>query len=565
MADKYSRGSIILEILIVLLSLLLVAVILIPNKIWKEEDQITKKCRNNINSLAEAEAFYYRANEAYTDSLNKLLNFVQSDSGLHQRQTLVSLTRSFLTVINNILEIASIKNISDLSLAAYEIAGDLVGNERYFRKYEDILMKSQEIMRDIQQFDSSTTFPNFSRTKLFVDSLRDLRERVSDYSLQEGILKAINYVDSINYYFPNVERETVNEYWNQEYQKIQKFINKIKNTDIVKVSSVPDRLKKFMDRINTSLANFTTVDVNEEQGKLNAERQNLEELHQKFLSPDFFILTQKYGLSKLNETDSILVHLNQDNFYCPDCNELYLIDTADGRHITVECPNLLDKFHQLFVADIEPIKNVAIYAQIDSLDSIIARTKARLNQNRLVLRKKSDILLDLKEIMAEFSDLENVFFYRYAKEVGNFVKLVQREKKLSVLKPAIEDILNPMDTLATRIETGNLSDLEQKLMYYKKKLSRLDSVVAASKLSRRFRKRYESGAAAFEPAIELLNQMKQSFDANEAQLFREASKKLEKDLLHALEGEKEPVYVIFYKKHINHGYMKDGEKSWENQ
>jgi competence protein ComGC len=565
MAGKYSRGSIILEILIVLLSLLLIAVILVPNKIWKEEEQITNTCREHINSLYEAEAFYYRANESYTDSLNKLLNFVQSDSGLHQRQTLVSLTRSFITVINNILEIPSIKNISDLSLAAYEITGDLVGNERYFRKYEDILIKSQEIMRDMQQFDSSATFPNFSRTKLFVDSLRELRERVSDYSLQNGILKAINYVDSINYYFPNVEREKVNQFWSEEYQKISKFISNMKKTDITKVSSVPDRLKKFIDRINTSLAYFTSANVSEEQAKLSAERQNLEELHQKFLSPEFFILTQKYGLSKLNETDSILVHLNQDDFYCPDCNELYLIDTTDGKHITVECPNLLDKFHQRFVQDVEPIKNVAIYAQIDSLDSVIARTNRLLNVNRLVLRRKTDILLDLKEIQAEFADIENVFFYRYAKEVGNFVKLVQTEKKLSVLKPAIEDILNPMDTLATRIETGNLSDLEKKLTYFQKKLEKLDSTVAAAKLSRRFRKKYKSSAEAFQPAMALLVQMKQSFNPDEAALFRESARNLEKDLLRALEGEKEPVYVIFYKKHINHGYIKDGEKSWENQ
>ena len=38
MAAKGSKGSILLEILIVLLALLLVAVILIPGKIWKEEE-----------------------------------------------------------------------------------------------------------------------------------------------------------------------------------------------------------------------------------------------------------------------------------------------------------------------------------------------------------------------------------------------------------------------------------------------------------------------------------------------------------------------------------------------
>ena len=128
MAAKGFRGSIILELLIVLMALLLIAVILIPNKIWKEEEKVTITCQNNLNALYEAERFYYRSNEVYTDSLGKLLTFVQSDSGLNRRQTLVSLTNSLTKVLNNILTVSSVENVSKVSLAAFEITGDLVGS-----------------------------------------------------------------------------------------------------------------------------------------------------------------------------------------------------------------------------------------------------------------------------------------------------------------------------------------------------------------------------------------------------------------------------------------------------
>lgn len=565
MASKVSKGSIILEILIVLLSLLLVAVILVPNKIWQEENQITAQCRDNMNGLNEAEAFYFRAQEQYTDSLSKLLTFIQADSGLQQRQKLVSLTRSFLQVVHNILEIPSVQQISALSQAAYEISGDLVGNERYFRKYENILERSQEILRDIEKFDSSSTFPNFCKTKLYIDSLKNLKDKVSDFSLQNGILHSIGYVDSIDHYFPNIEREVVNQFWQDESQKINNFIGDIKKTDISKVSNVPDRLKKFSDRITSSLQYFNSADISQERQKLVAERQNLDELHQKFLSPEFFILTQRYGLEKLNETDSILVHLNQNDFYCPDCRELYLIDTTGGKHLTVECPNLLDTFHKRFVDDVSPIQNLPLFSQMDSLDTIIARTRAVLNDNRIILRRKTDLLLDMKEIMAEFDDLNNVFLYRYAKDVGGFVKMIQTEKKLSVLKPAIEDVLNPMDTLATRIEKQNVADLSKKVMYFQSKLARLDSMVATIRLSRRLRTRYHSSLEPFQSAVKLIVDIKAKFKPEDARALRETSKKLEKELLHALEGVKETKYVIFYKRHINHGFIKDGEKSWEEK
>ena len=248
MAAKGSKGSILLEILIVLMALLLIAVIIIPNQIWEEEEIVTSSCRQNLNALYESERFYYQRNNTYTDSLGKLLTFIQADSGLNKRQMLVSLSNSLTQVLENVLTITSFENISKISLAAFEITGDLMGNERYFRKYPEIDQIREEIVRDIMKLDSSIIFPNFSQTKLFVDSLRDLKESVSDYSLQVATYRAISAADSLSLYYSKMEREEFIQNWNTQYDKINQFISDIRKTDISKVSTVPDRLKKFINR-----------------------------------------------------------------------------------------------------------------------------------------------------------------------------------------------------------------------------------------------------------------------------------------------------------------------------
>lgn len=564
MAAKGSKGSIILEIFIILMALLLIAVIFLPDQIWKEEAKTSKICRDNMNALYEAQRFYYQKNNTYTDSLSKLLTFVQNDSGINRRQSLVSLTNSFTKILNNILTVPSIQNISKMSQAAFEITGDLVGNERYFRKYENIAASSEEIIRDMMNLDSSALFPNFSRSKLFVDSLRSLKESVTDFSLQIAVLRAINSSDSLGLYYSKIEREGFNQFWRAEYAKISKLINDIRATDIAKVSSVADRLAKFIDQINTNLQLLNTSSATKDAQSVEVEKQNLKELHQKFLSPDFFIVTKGASLTTLNENDSIILNLTQNNFVCPDCKKLYLIDTMKAR-ITIECPNLLDDIQKEFKVCIEPIRDLPLYERITRMAGIVENTKIVLDQNREELKKYTDVLLKIKELQAEFGEIKSVFFYRYANEVYEFIKLVDNEKKLSVLKPAIEDILNPIDTLATRMEKANLSDLEKKIDYYRQKLEEIDVTIAGMKLPANVRSRIKSNVEPYQPIYPLLEEVKGTFNPTHISNLRKTEKSLEKALLKALEGRKQSVYVIFSREHINHGNYAAGEKSWEKE
>lgn len=562
MAAKGSRGSFLLEFLIVLLALLLIAVIIVPNQIWEEEEQISIRCRNNMNAIFETERFYYQKFGNFTDSLSKMLTVVQSDSGLQERQTLVSLTQSFVKVVDNVLSIPSIEMISKISQATFEITGDLYGNERYFRRYNEIAQNAQQIVREMVRIDSSIAFPNFSRTKLFIDSLRYLKEGVSDYQLQIAILKAINSVDSLKLYYTKIEKDAFNNFWREEHTKISQFISDIRATDISKVSTVPDRLKKFIDQINSSVQILNSANELNDAEAIEVQKQNLTELHQKFLSPEFFILTKRYSLTSLNEVDSILIYVSQEDFYCPDAKESYLMDTTKKR-LTIECPNLLDIFQKRFKEDIEPIRNVPVYQQVADISDVIERTKLALDTNRILLRRNTNLLLQIKELTVEMEDINNVFFYRYVNDTRDFIRSVDEEKKLSIIKPAIEDILNPLDTLGKRIETGNIADLEKKLNYFNDKLQQLDSAITETRLPSAVRRQVVSNTAPFQEVFNIVKEIKGSFTKEDADAFEDTSEELEETLLNALEGENENMYIIFNKKHINHGYIKGGEKSWE--
>ncbi len=80
MAKAKSKGSIILEILIVILIAALMFTILYPKKVWDEVEKDTKKCRSNMDKILKAELVYQKYNNTYTDSLPELVDFITKDT-----------------------------------------------------------------------------------------------------------------------------------------------------------------------------------------------------------------------------------------------------------------------------------------------------------------------------------------------------------------------------------------------------------------------------------------------------------------------------------------------------
>lgn len=80
MAKAQAKGSIILEILIVILVIALIATILYPKKVWEEEERNTVTCRANMDRIFKAELIYQKYHNNYTNSVDELISIIKNDS-----------------------------------------------------------------------------------------------------------------------------------------------------------------------------------------------------------------------------------------------------------------------------------------------------------------------------------------------------------------------------------------------------------------------------------------------------------------------------------------------------
>jgi len=570
-----AKGSIILRLLVLVFIAALVMVIYIPGKLWKEESRLEKVSHNNMVSIYEAEEYYHAgsADKSFVpaDSLEKLLTFINSDSTLIKRQKVGRLTNVLYDSIQKILTVPVIKGIMPISNSLSEISGELELNARYFGKHEDIAAEAKNIRVNVNKFANSPDLSAFNRVRAYVDSLSTLSDRINEYKLQNCAQFAQHYIDSIANYLSEVELNKVQSEWAANYSQIKSFVKDVKKTDIVLKSSVADRLKKFIDRMNTSMGELAKINPQQNVALLNRYKSAVSKVYSQFINPENFLTSQSNGLLQLDERDSILVKLNESNFYDPDTIDgvqRYIV-AYDGTNLVVESPNLLDMFHSDLENAVQPIQNLSFFSGITnvraSLDSTIREMNATKDKYRLS-KYSTELLLDLKEVIAEMKDLGNIRFYRYASNIKNFVDTLKTERRLSVLKPLIEEILNPMDTLATNIETRNISDLETRMNYFTNKLKQLDSLVAENpKMSSRTKRKIPSFFGMLEDANNDVSDLKSALNPADGAKLRDAGKAIESALLKTLNGYTEKVYVVFSEKHINHGYVENGEKSWESE
>lgn len=559
------KGSIVLKIIIVLLAFLLVVVIAVPDKIWNEEDKITTQSRYNMNAIQEAEKFFHFKTSMYTENLDTIVTVIQSDTSLQQKKRLVELTNDIYDIMEKTLDIPSIQSILSISKSVSEIQGDITGNERYFEKYISLANTKDEIFMNLTRFDSSVAFPQFCFTKNFVDSLSDLKERINEYRLQNSAYFAQKYLDTISVVLPKVEKKSVKEFWDNLNVKIKNFINEADKTDIKRVSNIIDRLLRFNERMNKAMQSLQNSDSQKDITELDKLISQLNTVYQSFISTDNFQITQRFGLLELTDVDSTLLNFGPDNFTGPDSKKPYLID-INNQQLTIESPNLLDNFAKENQQIVEPIKNNSLFTYFESIDGIIDSTHKVMSQQVPLVRRYGSILLNIKEIMAEMKNLNSVKFYDMVSDLKLLVDTVQTEKKISALKPIFEETLNPIDSLADRIRNKNLKDFEQELKYFGEKIQALDSTLAESnEIPSRIRRQIQPIYPTYEPVFAILNNMKSAMTAELAQKIETAADKLEKSIEKVLNGYNESVYVIFNKKHVNHGYIRNGVKSWEEQ
>ncbi len=77
---KNSKGSFILEVIIVVLIIVLLWAILYPKNIWEKQENLQQICRARMDALQNYQYQYYNNYRTYSDSIPKLINNVVEDS-----------------------------------------------------------------------------------------------------------------------------------------------------------------------------------------------------------------------------------------------------------------------------------------------------------------------------------------------------------------------------------------------------------------------------------------------------------------------------------------------------
>jgi hypothetical protein len=143
------KGSVIYKILIVLLAVGLVASILYPKHLWKQEELRTQQCRNNMEHILYTELVYLSQTNTYTDTLEKVIQLIEND-------TTGKLLRNF---VNNDSVLAA--QVID-HLKKYEPAKTIIDSLSHFG------YKMSIDTTDALILDSLRTYADYSR---YIDSI----------------------------------------------------------------------------------------------------------------------------------------------------------------------------------------------------------------------------------------------------------------------------------------------------------------------------------------------------------------------------------------------------------
>lgn len=166
MSKQDVRGSIVLELIIVLLVAALVAVILIPGKIWKEQEQEEITAHTNMTAIYEALKYYKQLTGKYTADPAELLNTIRADSNLMRKQKVVNYTRELIRNFNSYLNNPYVYNIMRIKMNVTQIIDDLESNRYHFLTIDEINNEANELKIQLGNFLNSPTTPDLVKVFL---------------------------------------------------------------------------------------------------------------------------------------------------------------------------------------------------------------------------------------------------------------------------------------------------------------------------------------------------------------------------------------------------------------
>ena len=563
MSKQDARGSIFLELIIVLLVAALIAVILIPGKIWKEQEQEEITAHNNMTAIYEALKYYKQLKGKYTSDPAELINTIRADSNLMRKQKVVNYTRELIRNFNAYLHSPYISAVMRIKMNVTQIIGDLESNRYHFRTIEEINNEANEIKIQLGNFLNSPNMPNLVKVFSYVDSLNQIKQTLTDYSLQVNTLKIISVIDSLEKYLQNVNPNKASEAWAPISQRIQAFDKKVKRSPINRVSSVADRVEDFRKRVDNAFAKIGALDIQAELTNIKEHNQKIKDMYQKFLKD--YNVTSQLALSKLSEADSLIVHLTEKNFYSPVNNQMYkIMFDADSQFVKVESPVLFDELKAKAEPVAEEVKTLPFLPTIENYYNLVDSTIIKADEIRRKYRKNADLFIaykELEDIKGKFNDLSVI---SSARDLSEFVKFVPNSQSFSDLKEHIEKSLNAVRIFNQAYSEKIFGNLDSVHVQFIKKLDEMNGIL--EKIQKRSRRRKVPTLLAERQAMDsLLTSFKNIHDEKMIDKLNKLEKELGDMFLFAEEGKKIRVYGVFDKEIKNFGYIYKDVKSWEEK
>lgn len=215
MAEEKAKGSIIFELLIVILSAALVGSIVYPKKLSDQERLNRELCRYRMSELFNAELQYQKYNGAYTDSLPKLVEFVRISPDLEQYindiavqglDSVVTRLKEFKSmqeiILNNIPQATDTTMIDSLGRMQQEIKQESRQLAGYVEFLHDRIKNIPNM--PVDQLRKSFVVMDSKQFTLDMDIVKNLMEQGDLVGAKEAAVKVVRKIGSMIQNFENV-------------------------------------------------------------------------------------------------------------------------------------------------------------------------------------------------------------------------------------------------------------------------------------------------------------------------------------------------------------------------
>jgi len=563
MSNSSAKGSILLKILILVCIALLIAVIKIPNQIWSEEEFEKNRAIENMTSIYEAEKYYFRLKKTYTTDPAELIRVVRNDSSLIKLNQIVNYTHSLRNIIDSYLAVPYIKNLGIVKENIESILEDIDVNARYLRADEGIKNEAEDLKIKISDLKNESSFAYFVKTTNYLDSLKQLRRDMSDFSLQTASARSSAITDTLQKLLSMVEIEKVNTTWDPLDKRFQAFVKTITYTpNVAQSTNVHDRVGDFRSKITKAMAAINSGNMSTDMQTTAKVNKELLDIYQVFLKD--FITTTRTALYSLSNEDSMILHLTEDNFYSPvhPENEMQykIIIDSDSVGVKVESPVLFTRLSERVKPVVETSKGLPFIpyfqAYLDSVDGIMA--KAAVIKKRL--RKNTDIFIKNKEMEEVVKKLPTTSEMDAFQSFNGFVETAGTTQSYSTIKDHLESSLTGIRILKQMYADKmfpNIDSLHNDLLDHLTEYNEILSKV----------RRLPRDITNFEKEMEALSNINANMKSVPSSIVDEKLIPIENEIAvlfqYASEGDTEPVLAVFNKKVQNFGYIYQDSKSWE--